>query len=548
MKYDLIIKGGRVIDGTGAPWTKADVAVKGRRITRIGHLKDTDAVALIDAEGLYITPGFIDIHTHSDLGILLDPTAECAIRQGVTTHVVGNCGDSAAPVNEQSRGLLEKRLSYYAKKGFSLHWHTFAEYLRQVESIKPAINIGAMVGHSSVRLAVMGFKETVPTKGELKAMKAHIAQAMRAGAFGMSTGLVYPPGCFAATEEIVELAQVTARYQGFYASHIRGERETIVKAVQECIAIGEIAGCPVQISHNNPKYGAWGSSSEIQNLWEHARERGVDVTADNDIHTDFAPPLSYALPQWLQGRDEKEMQELLSGRESREAIKKEILADEKPAFGPVGLLIHGLFDRIWILRNPGDIGMEGKTVREIAREKSCDDGDAFFDLIRGGGRSIIGLFDYQDPGEIKKTVSHRLCMICSDGWIIPPDERKSPEATYIPCSYGEFPGLFERFVCREKVLPLEEAVRKITSMPANRLGLRTRGLIKEGFHADITVFDLGRLRDRATDLFPHRNPREHYPHHYPEGVEYVLVNGAVALDQGKPTARRAGLVLRRGKC
>ncbi|MGV8122342.1 MAG: amidohydrolase family protein [Candidatus Xenobiia bacterium LiM19] len=547
MKYDLLIKGGRVIDGTGAPWINADVAVKGRCIEATGHLKEKDAETVIDAEGLYITPGFIDIHTHSDIGILLDPTAECAIRQGVTTHVVGNCGDSPAPVSDLSRSLLEKRFSYYAQKGIPLEWHTFAEFLNRIESAAPAINIAALVGHSSVRLAVMGFNEKAPAKNDMRAMKAHIAEAMRAGAFGMSTGLVYPPGCFARTEEIIELACVVARYHGYYASHIRGERETIVEAVKECIAIGETAGCPVQISHNNPKYGGWGKGSEIQALWEQARERGVDVTVDNDIHTDFAPPLSHALPQWLQGRDESEMLALISDKESREAIRKEIIADEKPAFGPVGLLIHALFDRIWILRNPADISTEGRTVREIATERNCDDWNTFFDLIRSGGREVIGLFDYQDIEEIKRTVSHRLCMICSDGWVIPPDEREAPGAAYIPCSYGEFPGLFERFVCREKVFTVEEAVRKITSMPAGRLGLQSRGLLREGFHADITVFDLERLRDRATDLFPHRNPSEHYPHHYPEGIEYVLVNGTMALNRGKPTALRAGTLLRRGK-
>jgi len=547
MKYDVLIKGGRLMDGTGMPWKKADVAVTGERIVRVGHLSASDADSVIDAEGLCVTPGFIDIHTHSDLGIMLDPAAECAIRQGVTTHVVGNCGDSAAPVSDPARGLLEKRFSYFARKGFPMTWHTFAEYLDRVEAVEPAINIAALVGHSTVRLAVMGFSEKEPSDGEMEMMKAHVAEAMRAGAFGMSSGLVYPPGCFAGTDEIVELASVVAGFHGFYASHIRGERETIVKAVGECISIGERAGCPVQISHNNPKYGAWGKSAEIQQMWEKARERGVDVTADNDIHTDFAPPLSNALPQWLQGRDESEISARLSDPASREAIREEIIADLKPAFGPVGLLIHGLFDRIWILRNPMDRATEGRTVREIAAGSGRTDWDAFFDLIRDGGRSIIGLFDYQDIEEIKKTVSHRLCMICSDGWIIPPDERETDDATYIPCSYGEFPGLFERFVCRDRVFSAEEAVRKITSMPAARLGLQSRGLIREGFHADIAVFDLERLRDRATDLYPHRNPSDHYPHRYPEGIEYVLVNGALSLNHGLPTSRRSGRLLKNRK-
>src|SRR3989440_7485922 len=289
MAFDILIRGGNVLDGTGRPARAADIGIQRRRIARVGKLARAPAHRTIDAKGLFVAPGFIDIHTHSDIGILVEATAELAVRQGVTTHVIGNCGDSPAPISERYRELARRRFGYYVQAR-DWTWSTYGGYLDFLERQGVGINIAGLVGHGSMRLAVMGFEERPPSRDELGAMKGHVNEAMRAGAFGMSTGLVYPPGCFAATDEIVELANVVARHRGFYASHIRGERETIVDAVRECIEIGERAGCPVQISHNNPKYGGIGKSKEIQALWEAARDRGVDVLADNDAQTDFGPP------------------------------------------------------------------------------------------------------------------------------------------------------------------------------------------------------------------------------------------------------------------
>src|SRR5438309_10111185 len=299
MAFDVIIRGGRVLDGTGSAWRVADIGIRGGKIARVGRLGRAKWERAIDASGTYVAPGFIDIHTHSDIGILVEPSAECAVRQGVTTHVIGNCGDSPAPISERYRELARRRFEYYAQAR-DWTWSTYGDYLDFMERQGIGINIAGLVGHGSVRLATMGFEERPPTRDELGAMKGHVDEAMRAGAFGMSTGLVYPPGCFAATDEIVELAIVVARHRGFYASHIRGERETIVDAVRECIEIGERAGCPVQISHNNPKNGGIGKAKELQASWEAAGDRGGDVLADNDAHTDFGPPLSHELPQWTQ--------------------------------------------------------------------------------------------------------------------------------------------------------------------------------------------------------------------------------------------------------
>ncbi len=543
MVFDVVIRGGRVLDGTGAPWRIADLGIRRGKVARIGRLGRAKASRQIDASSMYVAPGFIDIHTHSDIGILVESTAECAIRQGVTTHVIGNCGDSPAPIGEAYREFAVRRFEYYAEAK-EWTWSTYGEYLDFMERHGVGINIAGLVGHGSVRLAVMGFEERLPTRDELRVMKAHVEEAMRAGAFGMSTGLVYPPGCFADTDEIVEIARIVARHGGFYASHIRGERETIVDAVRECIEIGELAGCPVQISHNNPKYGGLGKSDEIQALWEAARTRGVDVLADNDAHTDFGPPLSHALPQWTQKLPPEELLTLLANPARRDAMKSEIKADKRPGAGYVGLLVHERFDRIWLLRCPRDPTKEGLTIAGLAEQRGVDTWTAFFDTIVEERDQAVGLFDYMDLEEIKRTLRHPLVMICSDGWVAPKEERTSAIAPYQPCTYGEFPGILERFVRDEPVLRLEEAIHKMTGMPAARLGLTDRGLLREGFAADVVVFDLARVRDRATNMWPHAQPLVNYPHEYPEGIDWVLVNGSVAVDTGRPTGVLAGHVLR----
>ena len=544
MPFDVLIRNGRLLDGTGAPWQARDVGVRKGKIAQVGRLNRSKADVVIDASGKYVAPGFIDIHTHSDVGILVEPTCECAVRQGVTTHVIGNCGDSPAPISDWYRELAVRRFLYYADDATDWTWSEYGEYLDFVESRGVGINIAGLVGHGAVRLAAMGFEERAPTSRELREMKGYVDEAMRAGTFGMSTGLVYPPGCFASTDEVVELAKVVERYGGFYASHIRGERETIVEAVQECLEIGERAGVPVQISHNNPKYGGWGKSTTIQAMWEAARARGIDVTVDNDSHTDFGPSLSHALPQWTQKLTTDELVDLLKDSSKREALRQEIKEDKRPAAGYVGLLVHDAWNRVFLLRCPNDPSKEGLTIARLAEKRGVDPWTAFFDVIVEERDQAVGLFDYQDIEEVKATMQHPLVMICSDGWVLPKDAQSSKAPPYVPCTYGEFPGVIERFVVKEPVLRLEEAIRKMTSMPATRLGLPDRGLVRKGSWADLVVFDLPRVRDRATNLWPHTHPFENYPHGYPEGIDWVLVNGVVAVEDGAPTGALAGRVLR----
>lgn len=544
MDLDLLITGARVVDGTGAPWFRADVGVRGGTIVAVGRLEAAATAArTIDAEDRALTPGWIDIHTHSDYGVLADPPAECAVRQGSTTHVIGNCGVSAAPIADGHRALAAKQLGDYGHP-LPEEWTSYAGYLEAVERRGVGTNIAPLVGHGTVRLAVLGMDERPPDAGELAAMRAHVDEAMRAGCFGMSTGLVYPPGCFGDTDEVVALAEVAAAHGGLYASHIRGERETIVDAVTECIAIGERAGCRVQISHNCPKYGGWHLQDEVIALWEDARARGLDVTVDNDLHTDFGPALAEALPQWTFALSIDELIALLGDPARRAALKAEILADRTPAFGPAGLLVHEAFERIFLARCRVHTEFDGLTIAQIAERRGVDPWDAYMDAIVNERNAAMAVFDYMGAEQIERVLRHPLVMVSSDGWVIPPDARTADPAPYVPCSYSEYPGLIERYVVQRPVLSLEEAVRKSTSMPAAKLGLHDRGLIKPGFAADLLLFEPTRVRDRASDLWPHDTGFPTYPHEYPEGIDWVLVNGTVAVQEGEFLGTLAGRVLR----
>jgi N-acyl-D-amino-acid deacylase len=404
----------------------------------------------IDVGGRFVAPGFIDVHTHSDLSILVNRRAESAVRQGATTH---------------------------------WKWRTFDQYLQTLQSDGLAINVASLAGHAALRMAVMGFEDRGPTPFELDIMKKSLTEAMEAGPFGLSSGLVYPPGCFARTEEIIALGQVVSRYHGLYASHIRGERETILEAVAEAIRIGREAGVPVQISHNAPKFGA---------------PRGQDVTVDNDVHTDLGPPLTGGLPQHIQERPVAEIAALLRDPDTRRQTREEIVLDRRPAFGPAGLLKHGQWHRITILHAPKSGDVVGKTIETIARERDQDPFDVYFDLIIVNGHDAEAIFDYMDEANIRILLKHPAVMICSDGQALAPYGFLNDPPPYSPCSYGEFPGVLERYVRDEPVLTLEEAVRKMTSFPAQRFGLMDRGILRPGAWADIVVFDLERIRDRAT--------------------------------------------------
>lgn len=545
MHHDLVLSNGKVIDGCGNPWFWGDLAVRRGRITAIAPAGTLRGQKVIDVNGCFIAPGFIDIHTHSDLSILVNRRAESVVRQGVTTEVLGNCGMSPAPVSEEYLADIRRYWGRISEQPeVTWEWRTFDQYLCTLQRGGLAINVASLAGHAALRIAVMGFAERDPTPSELSAMKELLTEAMEAGAFGLSTGLVYPPGCFAHTDEIIALGRVVSRYHGLYASHIRGERETILEAVAEAIHIGRETGLPVQISHNAPKYGAPCSASANLRLVEEARAQGQDVTVDNDVHTDLGPPLTGGLPQPVQKLPVDEIVAMLQDPDTRRQIQEEIVCDSRPAFGPAGLLKHGQWQRITILHASQSQDVVGKTIEAIARERGQNPFDVYFDLIIANGHDVYAIFDYIDEDNIRILLQHPAVMICSDGQVLAPYGFLNDPPPYSPCSYGEFPGVLERYVRDNPVLTLEEAIRKMTSFPAQRLGLMDRGVLRPGAWADIVVFDLERLHDRATNLYPHTYPFENYPHRYPEGIDYVFVNGVLVVEKAQHTGALPGQVLR----
>ncbi|TFG99325.1 D-aminoacylase [Candidatus Thorarchaeota archaeon] len=544
MDYDIIIKNGRIIDGTGNPWMKSDVGISNGKISSVGELDTSRAEHVIDASGLIVAPGFIDIHTHSDLTLLINSNAESKVRQGVTTEVLGNCGTSPAPVNDSNLDLLKKTWGFEADE-VDWGWKTFGDYLRKLEDQGTAVNVIGLVGHGTVRIAVMGVDNRTPSSQELAEMKELVTSSMAEGAFGMSSGLVYLPGSFATTDELVELCKVVAQHGGLYTSHIRGERETIVDALKETIEIAERSGVRLQVSHNCPKYGAHGKFEEMSQLYDDARKRGADLTIDNDAHTDFNPQLSQVLPQWAQAGGYQAAAARLRDPEMRKRIKRETLDDKLPGPGYAGLVKHGRWDRIFLLHAVKNKSLIGKSFEEIAVLRGKDPIDAYFDLLVEEDGNASALFNYIDEEDIKALLRHPLMMVCSDGNAVAPYGTLSKIQGYWPCSYGEYPYILERYVREEGILTLQEAIRKMTSFPAQKLGLRDRGLIREGMWADIVIFNFESIRDRATCRFPYSFPLPNYPHRYPEGIEHVIVNGQVVVTKGEHTGALAGRVLRR---
>jgi len=540
----LAIVNGRVIDGAGNPWLRVDIGIRDGKIAFIGRISRADAEEVIDAEGLYVCPGFIDMHSHSDFTLLVNPRAESKIRQGVTTEVIGNCGFSAAPLtSDAARNWASRRARYYEPT-----WTTFEEYLKVLDEAGLSVNVASLVGHSTVRICIMGFRADSPSESELNEMKKLVAEAMEAGAFGLSTGLVYPPGRYAGTWEIIELCRVVARYGGIYASHIRGERETIVEAVKEAIRIGEEAGVPVQISHHPAKIGGWGKSKETLKLIDEARSRGLDVTCDLHPYTAGSTGLSSLLPPWVQEGGATKIIERLRDPEIREKVKEDMIREPVPGPGPCGLVKRGMWDKLYLVNCSKHKEFIGLSFDEIARRMNTDPFTAYFKLLideRARG-SVLGF--YYNEEDIRRVLRHPSSMIGSDGYALAPYGPLSAGKMH-PRSYGTFPMVIRKYVkgiSREelmddsgaKVLRLEEAIRKMTSLPAQKLGLFDRGIIRPGFWADIVIFDLEKISDKATYLEPYQ---------YPSGIEYVIVNGEVVIEHGEHTDRRPGRVLRHFK-
>ena len=500
--YDLLIRNGRLVDGTGAPWRRADVAVRGDTIVAVSARLEGSARHIVDARGRVLAPGFIDLHVHAREGIFQRPGAENYVRQGVTTLVEGPDGSSALPLGA---------------------------FLVKLEALRPCVNVASLVGHGTVREAVLGRANRAPTVDELARMQQLVRQAMREGAFGLSTGLFYVPGSFAPTEEVIALARVAGELGGIHASHMRDEAARVLESVKETIAIGEEGHLPTHITHHKLiGRAAWGKSVDSLRLVQQARERGVDVTIDQYPYTASSTTLQAALlPAWaLEGAAEARHRRLADPAERARVLEvvKEKIRNERGNGDPGNIAIAACgFDRT----------LEGRTLAEILEGRglapTVDNAAVLaLEIVERGGASAV--FHAISEEDVARILVSPFTMIASDGEI-PAFGQGMPH----PRSYGTFVRVLAVYVRDKGLLTLEEAVRKMTSMPAARLGLRDRGVVRPGMKADLAVLDPDTVRDRATFEKPHQ---------YAEGVSLVVVNGEVVLDGERMTGARPGRVLR----
>lgn len=527
MKFDIIVENGFIIDGTGNPFFKADVGVADGKMVEIGALSSHSAEVRIDAEGLIVAPGFIDIHTHSDFTLLVNPRAESSVRQGVTTAVIGNCGHSCAPVSEETKGLLKKIIIGYSPT-VEIDWHTLGEYLNRLEEGGIAQNVAPLVGHGAVRIAAMGFEDRAPKRDELERMKLLVAEAMEDGAFGLSSGLGYPPGSYATTEEMIELCRVVANYGGFYATHVRTYGEPgRLEAVKEAIRIGVEAGVPVQISHHT----ASAKAEETLPLIDEARAQGLDVTCDLHPYLWAATTVTVLLPKKTLKEGVDALLERLREPEERRRILEEIDLESLHPY-------LDSWDKVVLERSDGNPELVGKSFTEIAETLGMSPKEvvAYLLLNSKDPYNVYVLLHHYTEEDVIKVLRHPTSMVETDGMALAPYGQLA-SIRFHPRSYGSFPRVLRRFVREKRVITLEEAVRKMTSLPAQRLGLRDRGLLREGMWADMVIFDAERVTDRAT---------YEEPTLYPEGIEYVIVNGTVVVEGGNHTGALPGMVLRRG--
>ncbi|MDP8979136.1 MAG: D-aminoacylase [Acidobacteriota bacterium] len=529
--YDLIIRNGRVIDGTGSPWYSADIGVRGGRIASIGRLADSRANRVIDARGMVVTPGFIDMLGQSELTILVNPHLPSKIFQGITTEITGE-GDSAAPLNDRIRAAERTTYEHY---GVKADWSTFREYFARLEKQGLGHNLASYVGATQVRRLVIGDDNRPPTAPELDRMRQVVAQAMRDGAVGLSTSLQYAPAPYASTEELIALASEAARMGGIYATHMRNEGDAIMAALDEAIRIGREAKIPVEIWHlkaaGKPN---WGRMPEIVAKIESARRAGIDITADTYAYPAWFNSFSAFIPPWAHDGGNEKMLERLRDPATRARIRADML---KPSTewdnewleipGPEAILVS-------VVQNPKLLPLQGKTIADISKARGTDPIDTIFDvLIEDRGFTNVAVFGMAEP-DVALALRQPWVSIDNDSQGTAPDGVLGREHPH-PRAYGTFPRILRKYVREERMLTLPEAIRKFTALPAQRMGLADRGVLKQGMWADIVVFNPDTVRDLAT----FENPNQ-----LSEGMQYVLVNGVPVIDGGKQTEALPGKVLR----
>jgi dihydroorotase/N-acyl-D-amino-acid deacylase len=523
---DLLFTGGRVVDGTGAPWFRADVCVVGDRIEAVGALGPRAARRRIDASRLVLSPGFIDMLGQSEYNVLVDGRAASKITQGITTEITGE-GGSIAPVN--ARMIADGREGY-EHYGVTPGWTTLAGYFAEFERRGSAINLGTFVGAGGVRNLVLGKDNRPATPQELAAMEKAVAQAMEEGAFGLSTSLIYVPDTYASTEEIVALAKVAARYGGSYITHQRNEDDTIDQSLDEVFRIAREAQIPAEIYHLKTAGKAnFGEMPAVLKRIEAARAEGLDVTADQYPWTASSNNLDASLPVWVREGGAVKLVERLKDPATRARAREDFLKDDG-AYWPE----HAADILITSVLNPALKKYEGQTIAAIAKAEGKDPLDVLMDIVIADRGNTGRVSFSMSEDDVRAALRHPLVSFCTDSGAMAEDGILSQEKSH-PRAWASAPRILGTYVREEKLLPLEEAIRKMTSLPASRMRLQDRGVLRVGMRADLVAFDPATVRERSTYADPT---------HYSEGIPYVAVNGRLVVDEGTITKARPGRILR----
>ena len=523
---DLLIRGAGVVDGSGNPPFNADIGIQGDAIVALGDLGAAGARRVIEASGLMAAPGFIDMHSHSDWTLPGNRRAESKIRQGVTTEVIGMCGSSPAPLPPDP----QRRERWMAQAGANRpwirwEWESFGQYLDYLRK-GIAVNVVAFVGHGTLRVAAMGWEDRPPTREELAVMEGLVAQAMEEGAWGYSTGLIYPPSCYAQTAELTALASVAARHGGFYFSHIRGEGATLLAAIREVIEIVEQAGLPAEVAHfkaSGRPY--WARLPEAIRLVEEARRRGLDITADRYPYIASSTGLAALVPHWAHEGGREALLARLADSTTRARIREEVLARRE-----------GMeWREVMISHCPAQPHREGLTLDQLAEERGAEPVDSMLDLLQESEAQVWMINFSMSEGNLREVLRQPWVMIGSDGYSLAPYGEMGKGKRH-PRSYGTFARVLGKYVRQERLLSWQQAVRKMSGLPAEKLGLADRGLLEVDRKADVVLFDPHRVADQATFTQPYQ---------YPIGIEYVLVNGRLVIERGEHSGALPGRVLAR---
>ena len=526
----LIIRGAQVIDGSKREPFRGDIAVENGLITEVSPSIKGAGKKVIEADGLVAAPGFIDIHSHTDLSIFKHPLAESKALQGVTTEVIGNCGIGAFPVNDERRDAL---IDYLKMHDFhlpsdGLSWDHFTQYADQLDQIGLGLNLTPLVAHGALRIAVLGAEDRLPSTRELEKMKSLLIDSLEQGAWGLSTGLIYPPGSFAKTEELVDLAKISAHYEAIYASHIRGEGATLMEALEEAIAIGKKSGVRVEVSHLKALGKEnWGRGKEALLRLEEARQSGVDIAADQYPYEATSTSLTALVPSWAHAGGASELLKKLASPDVMERLEREILTEMNQRGGPSRIVIAEI-------GSAKNVEFSGKNVNQIAEIWNCAPEIAVMRLLLEEKAAVGAVYFSLSDEDVDAILSSDQVSVGSDG-IGMKAEDDFKKSTH-PRSYGTFPRVLGVYAREKGILSMAEAIHKMTGLAARRVGLTSRGFIQPGFAADLVLFDPLTIQDRST--FDH-------PHQYATGVVYTWVNGCATVQKGSITGNTPGRVLRK---